>query len=297
MLLNHECETDMTRFTHGLAPLCLVLLLAFPLPVPAQILGGSDTIEIADGIHSSRFGGGRSLWVEMEDSVVVFDPLNVSAATALRESIGKATDKPVSHVIYSHEHYDHIRGAKIFKDEGATIIAQENCLDTFDYVPDADAIPPDMTFADRHTMPVAGTPIELHYFGRNHGDCMTVAHFPEHRLVFIVDLIAEKSLPFGSLPDYYPGDTVRTLSEVNQLDFDRIAKGHRTAVVGREALEQTLGYWSDLMAAVKTELDKGTGAFDVIDTLELPQYRDWTNYDLWFKLHVERAMWHYVIGW
>ena len=271
--------------------------MCFPMAAPAQILGGSDTTEISENIYSFRYGGGRSLWVEMEDSVVVFDTLNVQAAAALKESIRERTDKPVSHVVYSHEHYDHIRGAKIFKDDGATIIAHENCVDTFDYVPDADAIPPDVTYANRYTLPLEGPRIDLHYFGRNHGDCMTIAHFPEHRLVLMVDMIAERSLPFRGLPDYYPADMVRTLTEVAKLDFDRITKGHRQAVVGREALDETLGYWSDLMTAVKAELDKGAGAFDVIDNLDLPQYRDWTNYDRYFKLHVERAVWHYVIGW
>lgn len=97
-------------------------------------------------------------------------------------------------------------------------------------------------------------------------------------------------MPFGSLPDYYPGDTLRSLKEIAQLDFDRIALGHRSAVIDRATLDDTIGYWSDLMAAVKAELDKGTGAFEVMETVELPQYRDWRNHDRWFKLHVERVV-------
>jgi len=277
--------------------LCALIFLIESSPVGAQILGGSDTTEIAENLYSFRHGGGRSLWVEMDNSVIVFDPMNTTAAAVLNDSIKAATDKPVSHVIYSHEHYDHIRGAKIFADAGATIVSHENCLDTFDYIPDPEAIRPDVTFSDNYDIPVAGTKIELLYFGRNHGDCMTVAHFPEHRLVLIVDLIAKKSLPFGSLPDYYPGDTLGSLKEIAQLDFDRIALGHRSAVIDRAALDDTIGYWFDLMAAVKAELDKGTGAFEVMETVELPQYRDWRNHDRWFKLHVERVVWHYAIGW
>ncbi len=283
----------MTKYITAL----VFIVLCFPTPSAAQILTSSDTTEIAENIYSFRYGGSRSLWVEMEDSVVVFDPLRVEAATALKASIKEATDKPVSHVIYSHEHYDHISGAQVFKDDGATIVSHENCVDTFDYVPNDDAIPPDVTYSDRFTVPLEGTKIDLHYFGRNHGDCMTITHFPEHRLVFIVDMIRERSLPFRGLPDFYPADMVRTLTEVQTLDFDRITKGHRSATVGREALQETLGYWSDLMTAVKAELDRGTGIFDVIANLELPQYRDWDGYDRFFKLHVERVVWHYVIGW
>ncbi len=39
------------------------------------------------------------------------------------------TDKPVKKVIYSHDHFDHSRGGKIFKQQGAEFIAHENCTD------------------------------------------------------------------------------------------------------------------------------------------------------------------------
>lgn len=228
---------------------------------------------------------------------MVFDPINVAHAQELRASIADATDKPVSHVVYSHEHYDHIRGGQIFAGEGVEFIAHEKCLDTFDYVPDADVVPPTMTYEDTYSLDLGGPKIELLYLGRNHGDCMTITHFPDEKLLFVVDMLAEQSLPFGSLPDYYPGDTERTLREILALDFERVARGHASPVVGRDVVESTHAYWADLMTAVKQELDAGTSAFDVITTVELPQYQDWQNYDRWFELHVERVMWHYMIGW
>jgi glyoxylase-like metal-dependent hydrolase (beta-lactamase superfamily II) len=298
MILAMTMTKAMTHRTTAFVFLACVLSAPFAVPqAAAQSLGGSDTTEISENIYSFRFGGGRSLWVEMNDSVVVFDPQSTSAAAALKESIREATDKPVRYVIYTHEHYDHIRGAKTFADDGAIIVSQENCLDTFDYVPDPDAIPPDVTYADRFTVPLEGTQIELLYFGRNHGDCMTITHFPEHRMIFMVDMLTDKSLPFGSMPDPYPGDMVRTLAEVEKLDFDRIARGHRSPVVDRAVLDGTLGYWSDLMTTVKAALNAGTPAIEVMQTLELPKYRAWTNYDRWIRLHVERAVWHYAIGW
>ncbi len=283
----------MTQFVTAL----LFVLLCLPLTPSAQVLTSTDTTEIAENVYSFRYGTSRSLWVEMDNSIIVIDPLNTTVAAVLYDSIQAATDKPVSHVIYSHEHYDHIKGAKIFKDAGATIISHENCRDTFDYAPDPEAIPPDVTFSGDYEVPVPGTKIELLYFGRNHGDCMVFPHFPEHRLLMMVDMLANKSLPFGSLPDYYPADMVRTLTEISALDFDRITRGHSEAIVGREVLDDTLAYWSDLMAAVKAELDRGTGALDAIETVDLPQYREWRNYDRWFKLHVERVMWYYALGW
>lgn len=263
----------------------------------AQLPTTYESIAITKNIHTFGNPGGRTLWIEMAESVVVFDPINVRTAAALRADIAKQTDKPVSHVIYSHEHYDHIRGGQIFADEGATFIAHERCMDTFDYVPDPDVVTPSITYSDTYTLDLGGPVIELLYLGRNHGDCMTIARFPEERLLFVVDLLAERSLPFGSLPDYYPGDTLRTLKAIQDLDFDHIARGHSSPLVDRLVLDETTAYWSDLMTSVKARLDAGTSAFEIMEAHELPQYKNWRNYDRWFKLHVERVVWHYVIGW
>lgn len=287
----------MAQHKTTLACLGAALFGLFVSSANAQFSTTYESVVLAENIRSFGNPGGRTLWIEMPDSVVVFDPINVRTAAALRADIATHTDKPVSHVIYSHEHYDHIRGGKIFADEGATFIAHEKCLDTFDYVPDPDVIKPTVTYSDTFTLELGGPVIELLYLGRNHGDCMTITRFPEERLLFVVDLLAERSLPFGSLPDYYPGDTVRTLKAIQQLDFDRIARGHSSPVVDRVVLDETTAYWSDLMTSVKAKVDAGVPTFEIMETHELPQYQSWRNYDRWFRLHVERAVWHYAIGW
>ena len=184
----------MPRFRFGFCILAAMALASVDIGTShAQRITPFESIEIAPKIHSFGNPGGRSLWVEMPNSVVVFDPMNVRAAKALRTDISKNTDKPVSHVIYSHEHYDHIRGGQVFADEGATFISHEKCMDTFDYVPDPDVVTPTVTYSDTYTLDLGGPVIELLYFGRNHGDCMTITRFPEERLLFVVDLLAERS--------------------------------------------------------------------------------------------------------
>src|SRR5262249_1718049 len=72
----------------------------------------------------SSFGSGfhRAVVVVKSDGVIVTDPINSMAAKNMMDEIRKLTDKPVKFVIYSHNHWDHIAGARIFKDQGAKII-------------------------------------------------------------------------------------------------------------------------------------------------------------------------------
>ena len=58
------------------------------------------------------------------DSVVVIDALGSPAlATQLLQRIARITPKPVSHVLVTHYHADHIYGLQTFKAAGASIVA------------------------------------------------------------------------------------------------------------------------------------------------------------------------------
>src|SRR5687768_8061810 len=61
--------------------------------------------------------------IDLGDKTVIFDPfMNPEAARELKEVAEQLTKRPVSLVINSHYHNDHIRGNQVFSPE-ATIIS------------------------------------------------------------------------------------------------------------------------------------------------------------------------------
>ncbi len=65
-------------------------------------------------------------FVVTDDSVVVIDALGSPAlAERLVQTIKKVTPKPISHVLLTHYHADHIYGLQVFKALGAKIVAQD----------------------------------------------------------------------------------------------------------------------------------------------------------------------------
>lgn len=93
--------------------------------------------EIAPGVfvhagHSepvSPENGGdiANLGVVIGDTVAVIDPGGSRAiGEGLYAAIRRITDKPISHVILTHMHPDHIYGAEVFAEAGAKILAHRN---------------------------------------------------------------------------------------------------------------------------------------------------------------------------
>ncbi len=82
------------------------------------------------------------------------------------------------------------------------------------------------------------------------------------------------------------------------LDFDRIVPGHLAAVAPASAVREERLYFEALMGAVKQAMDNGIHEpGELVKSVRLPQYENWTGYQEWFPLNVERAWAYYHMGW
>lgn len=89
-----------------------------------------DVFQIQQGVYAAiaKEGTGAMAntgFVDLGETVLVFDSFNTQQAAAeLRDVITSVIGKPVSHLINSHWHGDHIRGNQMFRD--VTIVATEH---------------------------------------------------------------------------------------------------------------------------------------------------------------------------
>jgi glyoxylase-like metal-dependent hydrolase (beta-lactamase superfamily II) len=257
---------------------------------------------IGDGLYVFRWWVYRNIFVVTDEGVIVTDPMNAKAAKLLRNEITKITDKPVKYVIYSHNHHDHISGGNIFKGEGATFIAHENVRKELRDHPHPLTPLPDVIFSRSYTVKLGGRSLELHYFGPNHGDSLVVMRLPKEKILFAVDIVTPRRVAFRAMPDFWPDEWIRSLKEIEQLDYDYVISAHgphtEPAIDPASVVSEQREYLEDLMAAVKREIASGTGSPDKLRKIvKLPKYENWRYYNEWLPMNIERIWAYYHMGW
>ena len=238
-----------------------------------------------------------SLIVLTDEGVAIVDPVNAMQAQELDEAIKDLTDQPVKYVFYSHNHWDHISGGQIFKDQGAIVVSH---IDAQTHLkPNPSVAPVDLTWAgNQSSIKLGNLSIELHHFGPSHGAGMTVFRIPEESVMYTVDLVVANRVGFMSLPDFEIDGWLATLDEMLELDYDIALFAHATATtppIGtKDSVALQKQFVVDLTTAVQEALQSGDfmGAMSV----QLPQYEDWAFYDEWLPLNAMAVTLQKIIG-
>lgn len=161
----------------------------------------------------------------------------------------------------------------------------------------ADIVPPDVLYSERMTLKLGGQRVELIHPGLNHSDDATIMYFPEERVVFATEFLADalvtddiRSLPSACGPfDGTPLDEwIASYRTVEQLEFDIVAPGHGD-VFGPEGVTATREYFEDLKNAVSNAMAEGVPLEEMKRTLELEEYSDWENYERLLPANIEAA--------
>ena len=160
-----------------------------------------------------------------------------------------------------------------------------------------DIVKPDITYSDHMTLTLGGKTVELMHPGKNHGNDMTVVLFPDERVVFATDMIADalvrndiRSVPSACGPmDGTPiAEWIKSYKAVYKLDFDTFAGGHGDFFTKAD-VALPIQFLEDLQAAVTTALQQGLSLEEMKATIKLEQYRDWAYYDRLLVKSVEAA--------
>ncbi|WP_134679552.1 quinoprotein relay system zinc metallohydrolase 2 [Paracoccus ravus] len=267
------------------------------------------THEIASGVHlregavaqlsPQNRGQIANLAFIVGDTVAVIDAGTTrSEGEALYAAIRRITDRPVSHLILTHMHPDHVLGAEVFAEAGASIVGNAGLAEALARrgeawmmsIPDqigrevflgTRIAPVDQSIERPTTIPLGSTRLQLNPQPRAHTDNDLTVHDEESGVFFAGDLIMQGLTPSldGSLsgwldwiaagpPDPQPSLIVPGHGAI-QEDWD-------------DAVAPQLTYLSSLRDATMRAVTAGmplSQAIGAIVTMMKPWSEGWADFE------------------
>jgi glyoxylase-like metal-dependent hydrolase (beta-lactamase superfamily II) len=230
----------------SLALLGLAPLQAQPAAMPMhEVAPGAWYVEglSALGTSANQNFISNAGFVVTEQGVVVVDALGSPAlAQRLREQIRGITPQPVTLVIVTHYHADHIYGLQTFKAAGARIVAHQAARDYLNsdtarlrleasrqelapWVNDATQLTPaDEWLSGDKEFVVGGVRFQVKAMGPSHTPEDLVVYLPQKKLLFAGDLVFRSRVPFVGQAD--SGHWIKALDALLGFDTTVIVPGH-----------------------------------------------------------------------
>jgi glyoxylase-like metal-dependent hydrolase (beta-lactamase superfamily II) len=214
--------------------------------------------EIRDNLYWVTDGSYNTMFLVTDVGVVAVDA-PPSIGQSYLTAISEVTNKPITHVIYSHAHLDHIGAAGIFP-KNATFIAH---LDTAAELKramsltknDSAVLPaPMITFPNNYTLQIGNQTLELSGgclvcdYGDNHIPGNLFIYAPNQKALMLVNVVYPGWVPFVYLA--IANDVAGFIEAhdivLNNYDFDTFVGGHLTRLGTRDDVIIQQEFVSDL---------------------------------------------------
>jgi glyoxylase-like metal-dependent hydrolase (beta-lactamase superfamily II) len=234
--------------------------IAHYLPVPQDAKGpavdparGYRLQELGNGLYLITDNAYQSMFMVYESGVVVVDAPPGYAAHIL-EGIHEVTDKPITHLIYSHSHTDHIAGANALG-KVPTIIAHAETKRLLARDNDPNRPLPTVTFADRYLLKVGSQVLELSYHGDAHEPGNIFIYAPAQQTLMVVDMVFPGWMPWRrfavahDVPGYFA-----QLAEIRKVPFKTLVGGHVARTGTHADVDRQIAFLQDLKAAATKAL-------------------------------------------
>ena len=254
------------------------------LPPPGVV----EVEKVKDNLFVLRGGGGNTAAFITARGVVVVDTKYPGWGRPILDKIRTVTDRPVTTIINTHSHGDHVSGNVEFP-ATVDVVVHENARSSMERMERREPRPtetresldifktnnyrgmPKRTFRDRMSIGSGADRIELHYFGIGHtnGDAWVV--FPALRVMHAGDMFPGRTLPNIDRVNGGSGVTwPETLAKVYAgiKDVDTVITGHSTLMT-MEDVKVHGEFLRDFVAAVRAGRNAGKTVDDLVN--------GWTN--------------------
>jgi glyoxylase-like metal-dependent hydrolase (beta-lactamase superfamily II) len=233
--------------------------------------------KMANGLYRIPGQGGATAVYLAGNGVVLVDTKLANNGQGILEQVKTVTDKPITMIINTHTHGDHV-GSNMFFPANVEIVTHENTKANMEKMPVyQDAANkngmPDRTYKDRLTLLGGNDAIDLYYFGPAHTNGDTFVVFRNLRVMHAGDVFANTAQPLidvnngGSGIAY--GDTIAKAA-AGIKNIDTVITGHTDVKKWQDFVDY--GEFNRLfLQHARTSLKAGRTAEQAMAELKLPE--------------------------
>ena len=268
----------------------LIAVGALSLVVAAQQQAQAPRVieveKLRDNVFVLKGGGGNTGVFVQTNGVTVVDTKNPGWGQPILDKIKELTSKPVTTLINTHTHGDHVSGNVEFP-ATVDIVTQENTKTNMEKMIAPSGFPaattnifqanngrgmPKRTFKDKLTIGTGNDRVDLYYFGRAHtnGDAWVV--FPSTRVMHAGDAFSGKNIPLLDANNGGSGVAIAdTLQKAHDTvtGVDTIITGHSTQMT-RADLKEYSDFNRDFLNDVRAAKNAGRTVDEVASTWKIP---------------------------
>ena len=262
--------------------------------------------KLRDNLFMLKGGGGNTAVFVATNGVVVVDTKNPGWGQPILDKIKELTNKPVTMIINTHTHGDHVSGNVEFP-ATVDVVVQENTKANMQKMAPVTGLaqqgPPTnifkehngrgmakRTFKDRMTLGSGADQIDLYYFGRGHTNGDAWVLFPALQLVHAGDIFSGKNLPLldanngGSGVDI--GNSLQKAADAIK-NVDTLITGHSTVMKWSD-LREYAQFNKEFLAYVQGAMKAGKSVDDAAAGYKLdPKYKGYQVPEARLKTNVQ----------
>jgi glyoxylase-like metal-dependent hydrolase (beta-lactamase superfamily II) len=204
---------------------------------------------LSDRLYTISDGQVRTLFAAGDTGVIAFDTFGTPGkARAYQKAIAaKLPGKPISTIVYSHDHLDSAGFAADLAPD-AEIIADEMCARVIKLRGAQGQLPPTRVLnGERHELTIDGVDLVLLNPGPLHGSGNLAAWFTEEKVLFSADTVLANAR-YGFMPDYHFANFLPFMRGFLELDFERFVPG-RYEMTDRAGFERGVNFIEAVMNA------------------------------------------------
>jgi cyclase len=235
---------------------------------PAPAGPNVATIEkVKDNLYVVVGGGGNTAVFVTFDGVVLVDTKLAGWGQAIMDQVRTVTGKPITHIINTHTHGDHV-GSNEYFPASVEIVAHANTKANMAKMPVfSDPAKrsgmPDTTYTDKVTVLSGAESIDLYHFGPAHTNGDSFVVFRALKVMHAGDTFPTKGTPFidrtnGGNGVTYPETLAKAAAGITGVDT--VIPGHSAVTTWAAFVE-----YGEFMRALVTEVQKAKQAGKTVD--------------------------------